>query len=141
MENTFENIHYKTVNYLLNAENGYYEKEPELVPFTKLPKDLKVEESRKEFLVNQGANHVIHGRVKNGQYSFFTGLIPPPNTENAFFGNSKEMYHGREKFNLIVFVFSTDNTTLSIYFFNHFYIVNRQERIEFVTRFVNSLNH
>ena len=140
MENTFNNIHYKTVNYLLNSDSGYYEKEPQLVPFTKLPSELKVEESQKEFLIKQGANHIIHGRVKNGQYSFFTGLIPPPETEKVFFGNSKDMYHGREKHNLIVFVFSTDNTALSIYFFNHFYIVNRSERIEFVIQFVNSLN-
>lgn len=140
METKFNNIHYKTVIYKLNNDNGYYTKQPQLIQFNKLPNDLKVEETQKEFLKIQGANYVIRGRIKNGKYCFFTGLIPVGNTDKRFFGNDFEFKNGIKVFSLLVFVFSSDSNELTIYYFNNFYKDNRGERVEFVTEFINSLN-
>lgn len=140
MESSFGTIHYKTVIYKLNNDNGYYTKQPQLVSFGKLPNELKVEETQKEFLKNQGANHVIRSRIKNGKYYFFTGLIPVGNTDKIYFGNDYDFKNGNKVTSLVVFVFSTDIEILTVYYFNHFYKDNRGERIEFVTKFINSIN-
>lgn len=139
MENTYENIKYKTITYILNNDNGYYIKQPTLVTFNKLPSELKVEETQKDFLRKQGANYIIRGRIKNGQYTFFTGLIPLPNLKNTYFGNNYENVNGNKKYSLIAFKVSEDNTSIQVYYFNHFYKENRSERIEFLLNFINSL--
>jgi hypothetical protein len=141
MEKTFKNSHYKTVNYLLNSTNGYYEKQPLIIAFNKLPVDLKVEESKMEFLKKQGANQIIRGRIKNGKSSFFTGLIPLPENLNVYFGNYAETINNEKKTSLIVFVFSESDSKLTVYFFNLFYVYNPQTRIAFVSDFIQSLNH
>jgi|LakMenEpi03Aug12_release.lakeMendotaPanAssembly.Ray.scaffolds.fasta_scaffold02546_15 hypothetical protein len=140
MENTFKNSYYKTVNYLLNSSTGYYEKQPIKITFNKLPNDLKVEESKMEFLKKQGANEIIRGRIKNGKYLFFTGLIPLSENLNVYFGNHAETFNKEKKTSLIVFAFSENDSKLTVYFFNHFYIFDRPHRIAFVSDFIKSLN-
>jgi hypothetical protein len=139
MENKFKNSSYKTVNYLLNNVNGYYEKQPLKIAFNKLPFDLKVEESKMEFLMKQGANEIIRGRIKNGKYTFFTGLIPLVDTVNVYFGNEYETVNKLKVYSLIVFVFSENDLKLTVYYFNHYYILDRNERILFVSEFIQSL--
>ena len=140
MENKFKNSSYTTVNYLLNSTNGYYEKQPLKIAFNKLPIDLKVEESKMEFLKKQGANEIIRGRIKNGKYLFFTGLIPLPEHLNVYFGNHAETINKEKKTSLIVFVFSESDSKLTVYFFNLFYVFDRPNRIAFVSDFIQSLN-
>jgi hypothetical protein len=140
MENKFNSAFYKTIYYNLNCENGYYQKEPQLVPFNKLPNDLKVEETQKEIIRRQGANELIHGRIKNGKYTFLTGLIPIKENSPVYFGNNFEIVEGRKRTSLIVFVFSNENKKLTVYYFNCYYKDNRNERIAFVTEFIQSLS-
>lgn len=139
MENTFNFIHYKTLVYHLNIDSGYYEKQPLLVPFNKIPNELKVEDTQKETIRKQGANEIIRGRIKNNQYTFLTGLIPLNNSNTIYFGNNYEFIKKQKKTSLIVFVFSNSNNTLTVYYFNNFYKDNRNERIDFVNDFITSL--
>lgn len=139
MYSRFNYIRYRTINYSLNSESGYYEKIPNIVTFNKLPNDLKVEETQAQKIREQGANEIIRGRIKNGKYSFLTGLISLNNSPTVYFGNNYEFVENKKRTSLIVFVFSNGNRELTVYYFNHFYKSNRADRIIFVQEFINSL--
>lgn len=139
MENKFNNIHYKTITYNLNIENGYFEKQPQLINFKKMPNDLKIEQSQKEFLKQQGAELIIRGRIKNGKYSFFSGLRPVDDSNEKFIGNDFDSINGRKRLSLIVFSLDKTKTELTSYYFNHFYKDNKDERLMFVLEFLKSI--
>jgi hypothetical protein len=61
------------VEYELNSLNWYVMTNCP-AGFTKLPHELKLEETQKKDLIN--APFVIHSHQKNGKYEFFTGLRP-----------------------------------------------------------------
>ena len=139
MENKFNNIHYKTITYKLNIENGYFEKQPQLINFKKMPNDLKIEQSQKEFLKQQGAEVVIRGRIKNGKYSLFSGLRPVDDSNEKFIGNDFDSINGRKRLSLIVFSLDKTKTELTAYYFNHFYKDNKDERLMFVLEFLKTI--
>lgn len=139
MEKTFNNIHYKTLNYKLNSDNGYFEKQVQIVGFKKMPNDLKIEESHQPFLKQQGAKLVIRGRIKCGQYSFFSGLRPIYSSSVNYEGNNYEFKNGRKINSLMVFVLNQTNTELTVYYFNRFYIDNPSERMKYVSEFLKSI--
>ena len=134
MEKQFNFVHYKITNYRLNRESRRYEKQPEIISFLKLPFELKVENSQKEFLIQQGANTIITGRFKNKKREFFTGLIPI--SPGFYLGNDWEFIQGKKKNSLIVFQFSNNSQDLTAYYFNRFYLDNREARIKFVKDFI-----
>jgi hypothetical protein len=137
MEKVFNFVKYKEVKYELNPE-GYYQKLPSKTQFQKLPFELKVEQSVKPFLREQGANEVITGRFKNKKREFFTGLIP---SEPRFYmGNDYENVKGEKKLSLIVFEFSECQKYLTANYFNGFYKDPREARIKFVSEFISHLN-
>ena len=137
MEKLFNSLHYKEIKYKLNSETGYYQKEPEKIQFLKLPSDLKIEKTVKEFLKQQGAKEIITGRFKNKKREFFTGLIPIQN--NFFEGDDYETYKGAKKKSLIVFEFSDNSEYLTLNYFNHFYKESKEERLKFVLSFIQHL--
>jgi hypothetical protein len=137
MEELFNFVHYKVVKYQLNRDNGYFEKQPLKVDFSRLPFDLKIEETREQRLISQGAKEMITGRIKNGQRQFFTGLIPM--AENFFYGDDFKKSKGEMKKSLCVFQLSTDFKTLVVFYFNNYYIQNREGRVKFVLSFIQSL--
>jgi len=139
MEKTFNNIHYKTLNYKLNSDNGYFEKQVQIVGFKKMPNDLKIEESHQPFLKQQGAKLIIRGRIKCGKYSFFSGLRAINNSSLNFEGNDYESKNGRKINSLMVFVLNQTNTELTVYYFNNFYKDNRDERMKYVSEFLKSI--
>ena len=123
------------VIYLLNEDSGRYEKQPDRVPFMKLPNDLKVETTREPILKRNGANEIITGRIKNGNREFFTGLIPI-NAGIWFYGNDYKFANGQKKNSLVVFKFCDRNRKLKIFYFNSFYKENRAEREKFILDFI-----
>lgn len=137
MEKMFNFVHYKEVKYQLNRESGYFEKEPLKIDFPRLPFDLKLEDTREQRFVQQGANEVITGRIKNGQRQFFTGLIPM--AESFYYGDDYKKSKGEMKKSLCVFELSTDFKTLVVYYFNNYYIQNREARVNFIQAFIQSL--
>lgn len=139
MENKFNSPDYRLLRYVLNIESNRYEKQPERVPFEKLPFELKVETTWEQRIRNNGASEIITGRIKGGKREFFTGMIPVPNFENWFFGNDYQFMNGRKKNSLTIFHFVNDNRKLNIYYFNSYYKDSRAERIQFVSDFIKSI--
>lgn len=127
---------YHAIEYQNNPQTGRFEKLPSLIAFKKMPFDLKVETTQEQKIINQGARTIISGRIKEGKREFFTGLIPLSNTQ--FIGNHYESIKGVKKLSLIIFEFTPDNSKLSVYFFNHYYIDNRSERLSFCTKFLTT---
>lgn len=136
-ERIFNSIRYKVVKYVLNIESGRYEKQPSKIDFPRLPFDLKIEETREQRFVQQGASEIITGRVKNGKREFFTGLIPIE--ENFYSGDDYKKSKGVFKKSLCVFEVSNDFKTLEVFYFNNFYIQNPKGRITFIQSFVQSI--
>jgi hypothetical protein len=138
MENLFNSVKYKTVIYKNNPEFGYYEKQPQRVPFNKLPFELKVERTQLEKLKSQGAEQVICSRKKNGKYLFFTGLQKTCEL-NSFLGNDYTHIKDVKKNSIVVFSFSEGDKILTVYYFNLFYKDYPEERIRFVNDFLSFL--
>ena len=135
---TFKFPEYKTIFYTLNPETGKYQKEPERIPFNKLPYELMVQPTQDPKIKANGANEIITGRIKNGKRLFFTGMVPVFNSAVNYLGNDYQITAKVKTNSLVVFQFSPDNTRLNIYYFNNYYIHNPQERIKFVSGFLNS---
>jgi len=110
---------FRKVIYNLNTSTGYYEKQPERIPFNKMPFELKVEETQERKIKQNGANEIIRGRIKNNKYLFFTGLIPTK-FENLYKGDHYEFIKGQKRNSLVLFHFSIDNRLLTVFFFNYF---------------------
>jgi hypothetical protein len=126
----------KTVVYVLNPETGKYEKEPERVPFNKMPPVLKVETTQDERIKANGANEIITGKIQNGKRTFFTGMVPVFNSSLWYYGNDYQITPQGKKNSLVIFQFSKDNRQINVYYFNAFYKHNRTERLDFVSKFI-----
>ena len=129
---------HKTILYRINNESGRYEKQPERVPFEKLPFELKVETTREQKIINNGATEIITGRIKKGNREFFTGLVPDIKFKNWFSGNDYKFIKGVKKNSLVIFNFRNDNRELIVYYFNSFYKDYPDERKRFVCSFIHS---
>jgi hypothetical protein len=127
---------YKTVVYVLNPETGKYQKEPERVPFNKMPPILKVETTQDERIKANGANEIITGRIQNGKRLFFSGLVPVRNSSQWYYGNDYQMTPQGKKNSLVIFQFSQDNRQMNVYYFNSYYKHSRDERINFICLFI-----
>jgi len=127
----------KTIEYILNTSSGYYEKQPNRIVFNKLPNELKVEQTREKKIRQNGANEVIHGRIRGGKYLFFTGLIPT-GINNLFRGDHVEFIRGEKKKSLVLFEFLDNDRLLKVYFFNHYQIYKGRLE-EFIQTFPNTL--
>ena len=138
MSTMFNSPEFRSIVYKINNETERFEKQPERVPFAKLPFELKVETTWEERIRANGATEIITGRIKDGKRLFFTGLIPAPSIQNWFFGNDYLFAKGQKKNSLVIFCFQNDNRELIVYYFNSFYKDNREERKRFVLSFIQS---
>jgi hypothetical protein len=129
---------FKCIRYKKSVSSDYYQKQPDLVPFKKMPEELKVEETHDPQIKRNGAEQVIRGRVYSGRYLFFTGLIPST-SRFWYIGNHCEFVRGNKKISLILFCFSSEFRELTVYFFNGFSLYP-SERERFVQEFVNQIN-
>jgi hypothetical protein len=126
----------KTVVYVLNPDTGKYQKEPERVPFNKMPPVLKVENTQDPRIKANGANEIITGRIQNGKRLFFTGLVPIANSSFWYYGNDYQITPQGKKNSLVIFEFSKDNRQMNVYYFNAYYKNSRDERIKFICEFI-----
>lgn len=126
---------YHVIEYLNNPMSGRFQKQPSLIAFNKLPFELKVEPTQEDRIRQQGAKNIITGKIKDGKREFFTGLIPL--TQYCFMGDNCEYIKGQKKNSLLIFIFSEDSLRLTVYYFNHYFIHNRTERIKLCNNFIN----
>jgi len=125
----------KILVYQLNEISGYYEIATAPLGFYKLPGELKVEETRQPDQIK--SKMICRGRVKEGKYLFFTGLLPTGNG-TLFFGDHYEFIKGQKKNSFILFKFTSDRRNLKIYYFNHFKLYPAK-RGQFIINFIQSL--
>ena len=64
----------KVLKYTLQ-DNGYYQLVECPIGFNKLPKELKIESTQRPDLISNGANEILRGRIKGGNYTFFTTVL------------------------------------------------------------------
>lgn len=121
--------------YILNDETGYYVLNSSPVGFDKLPGELKVEDTRQRQQIR--SDKICRGRIKDGRYLFFTGMIQV-GKGNLYFGDHFEFVNGSKKNSFILFRFSSDQTEMTIYFFNHFKVYPGK-RAKFISEFLKTL--
>lgn len=118
-------IRLEEVTYLRNEQGGF-EQEAALVPFERLPKVLRVENTIEERIRRNGARQIIRGKKSNGERAFFTGL-QPTGTPNLYRGNDFDQSE-------VLFWFENQYQTLRVYYFGG-YSVNRTLRAGFYRQF------
>ncbi len=119
----------------LNPETHYYQMTRGEMGFLKVPPELKLEETQKKGLIH--SDFLIRGRIKDGKYLFFTGLLQT-NYKDWYFGDYYEVRHGIKKNSFILFHFSQDQTRFEMFFFNHIKVYP-DHRERFIHEFINSL--
>lgn len=130
----------KIVAYRLNGETGRYQKEPSKIAFNKIPFELKVEKTIDAKIIQQGADHIITGRIVNHQRTFFSGLRRTQ-YRNWYHGNDYEFKNGHKVNSLVIFEFTGNDEYLNVYYFNHWYKNSSRERAEFVHSFIGQQIH
>jgi hypothetical protein len=128
------NPDFKHLLFDLNPETGYFEMIRGEMGFQKVPAELKLEETQKKGLIK--SDYLIRGRIRNGKYLFFTGIIQT-DFNTWYFGDFFEIKHGIKRNSFILFHFSTDLVRFEMFFFNHFKLYPEQ-RAQFIRNFVNS---
>ncbi len=136
MKNVQPRPQHKELQYKYNSISKYYELVESPLSFNKLPFDLKVEETQKTEQIK--SKHVIHGRIKKGKYSFFTGLLET-GVNGIYYGDHYEYIRGKKKNSFIIFVFSPNKIDLAVYCFNNFTLYPKH-RIPFIYNFINTLD-
>lgn len=108
--------------YFLNDETRYYERATAPPDFNKIPAELKVEKTQRQEQIK--SEFICRGRIVNGKYKFFTGLLPTDYTATAqlYFGDHYEFRNGQKINSFILFQFKEGNSKLIVYYFNHFKI-------------------
>jgi len=128
---------YKYLVFTLNQETHYYEMTRGEMGFMKVPNELKLEETQKKGLIK--SDFLIRGRIKDGKYLFFTGLLKT-SFENLYFGDFYEIKHGIKKNSFILFLFTQDQTRFEMFFFNHFKLYP-DRRGQFINDFINTIKN
>lgn len=125
----------KHLIFALNPDTGYFEMTIGSLGFYKVPTELKLEDTQKwEFIKSE---FLIQGRIKDGNYLFFSGLLKT-NFENWYFVDFFEIRKGIKKNSFILFHFSHDQTRFEMYFFNLFKLYP-DKRGYFIRDFITSL--
>ena len=133
VQTTGRNPDYKHLIFSLNPETGYFELTRGEMGFNKVPNELKLEQVQKRSIIK--SDYVIRGRIVNGKYLFFTGLLRT-NFEHWYFGDFYEIKHGIKRNSFILFHFSPDQSKFEMFFWNHFKLYP-DRRGHFIRDFIN----
>lgn len=100
-------------------ENGYYQLTECPIGFNKLPNELIIELTKRPDLILNGAEYILRGRIKGGNYTFFTGLRHLH--DRTFYGNKDIQINGKRWRMLIVAEVSNNNQLLTLKWTNRAY--------------------
>lgn len=118
------------VKYTNDVAAGRFLKDPTIMPFTKVPEWLKVSRTRDKGRMAVGAEMMLDGPTRNKVRTMHTGLIPT-GIEQWFVGDHADVYAGRTCRNTVVFHFSTDARTLTLFYFTGLQKYSIEERVKF----------
>jgi hypothetical protein len=122
--------------YALNLDTNYFQLVSAPPGFVKLPPELKVEDTRQRQQIK--ADMICRGRIKDGKYLFFTGLLPA-GIPNWYFGDWYEIINRQKRNSFILFHFSSNGQEMTIHYFNHFKVYPVKRR-QFIFNYLKSLN-
>lgn len=125
---------YRAIEYRLNIESGWYERQPQKLAFAKLPEKLKVERTIDPRIVNNGAREIITGGFRAKRRTFFTGVISL-RSEGWFQGNDYEQRGAKKVNSLVLFRFCESDSRLIVYYFTGYYIHSSEQRLQFSNHF------
>lgn len=125
---------YRAIEYRLNIESGWYERQPQKLAFAKLPEKLKVERTIDPRIINNGAREIVTGGFRAKRRTFFTGVIPL-RSEGWFQGNDYEQRGAKKVNSLVLFRFCESDSRLIVYYFTGYYIHSSEQRLQFSNHF------
>lgn len=123
----------QTVTYKFNPDSGYYQMGFAPIGFTELPYELKLEPTRAKNKIQ--SNWIIRGRIKNGEYEFFSGLRET-NSAKILWGDRP----GNKK-SLMFAVFTPDNSEMQVYYFKSYYPNNATIRERNIQHFIEQFEN
>jgi len=126
---------YKKLVYSFNVGSKHYQLSEKPLSFDKLPKVLKVEETRRPDIIK--SKYIIRAWIVNEKHPFFTGLLETK-YKNLFFVDYFQRINGVKKNSFILFQFSEDKQIIEIYFFNNFKLYPKR-RGKFISEFILSI--
>ena len=126
---------HKYLVFQLNQDTRYFEMTQGEMGFTKVPNELKLEETQKKGIIH--SDFLIRSRIKDGKYFFFTGLLKT-NFDYWYFGDFFEIRNGIKRNSFILFHFSQDQARFEMFFFNHFKLYP-DRRGHFIRDFITHL--
>jgi hypothetical protein len=118
------------IEYHLNIESGWYERQPQKIAFAKLPEKLKVERTIDPRIIANGAREIITGPFREKKRTFFTGVIPL-RSDGWFQGNDYEQRGTKKVNSLVLFKFYERDSKLVVYYFTGYYIHSSEKRCQF----------
>lgn len=125
----------KVCRFELNPERGWYVKTSGPAGFTKVPDELKVEETRRPDIIQ--SKTIIRSHQRGGRSEFFTGLLPTK-FPGLYFGDVYEFRNGKKVNSFCLFSFSEGNRGLTIHFFNQ-YKVYPPRRAKFIADYLRTV--
>ena len=125
---------YRTIDYMLNMESGWYERQPQRIAFGKLPDKLKVEKTQLSKIIHNGANEIITGPFREKRRTFFTGVIAL-RLGGWYLGNDYEQRGSKKINSLILFRFSERDAKLTAFYFTGYYLHSSEQRQQFSNQF------
>lgn len=133
MDCFFNGVKCKFFTYIANVETGYFEKQPEIHTYQRLPFRLKRSPTQLMH-IKTNARELIHSdkRLKNDSYTFFTGIQPVNSYTHWFTGNDYEKVKGEKVLSLIIFYCNPNNRELLVFYFSRFYKEYPAEREQFI---------
>jgi hypothetical protein len=116
--NTINKPEAKVLTYSLNAERGWYSQTTAPPGFTKVPDELRVEDTQRTDKIK--SDTIIRSRQVNGKRPFFTGLRPTKFIGLFYGDHSERRPNGDEVKSFILFHFTEDSKQLTVHFFNSY---------------------
>lgn len=130
---------FRMIEYRLNIESGWYERQPQKIAFSKLPEKLKVERTQDPRIAANGANEIITGGFRAKRRTFFTGIISL-RVGGWYQGNDYELRGSRKTNSLVLFRFIENDAKMIVFYFTGYYIHSSDQRGQFSNHFALTHN-
>lgn len=133
MDCLFNGVKCKFFTYLANVETGYFEKQPEIHAYQRLPFRLKRSPTQLTH-IKVNAKELLHSdkQLKSGKYTFITGIQPIQGFKDWFSGNDYETVKRQKILSQILFYCNPNNRELLVFYFSRFYKQFPAERENFI---------
>lgn len=120
-------IAFHHLKFRLNSNSGYFQHIQGDMSIG-IPDELRIETTQKRTQIY--SSKIIRGRLLNGRYLFFTGLLQT-RFNGWYFGDHPAMENGKRISSFILFRFNNQETELDVFFY-HKQKVSKSNRQNFI---------